>query len=466
MHGEAITSPTPLPHGPKGRWLTGNLTDFGRDPLGFLDRCAQEYGDYVPLRFLNKRAIIINDPRAIEEVLVTQNRNFTKTSGFRTPFMDRLFGNGLLTSEGATWARQRRMAQPAFHRGQMAAYASSIVGFAERLIHGWQPGETRPIHSDLTKLTTQVVVKVLFDCDVPPEIEEMEQASLKMMERFSSPRSGWGLVANFLPVPGARRFEALLDRTDAFIYRSIEQRRARGNGTGDLLSTLIEARDEHGDGMSDRQLRDELMTLMGAGLDTTALALSWSCYLLARHPAVAEKLRDELRTVLNGRPPEFGDIRSLPFTDAVFKEAMRLYPPAWIMAREAARDCTLGGYPIARGTSILISQWLKHRDPRIFERPDEYIPARWLAQPAIPKFGYFPFGGGPRLCIGNGLAQLEAPLALATICQKFTFECDPDYVVKLLPSITLQPKGGIHLRVQPVPRGEKAPVLREPTPHA
>lgn len=441
-------TPREWPAGPRGKWLTGHLTEFSSRPLEFLERCVREHGDFVPIRFLNKPAVILNDPAAIEEVLVTQSRSFTKMRGYDTPFVGRLFGNGLLTSDGATWLRQRKMMQPAFHRGKLSVYAPVIVHLAEKMIAEWKSNETRPTHADLTNLTGQVVIKAMFDCDVPPEIHDLEKASFETMESMSRPRTFWNLLTSFLPAPGARRFDGVMDRLDAFIYGLIKERRASGKDHGDILTMLLGARDEQGNGMSDTQLRDELTTLIAAGLDTTVLSLSWCCYLLARHPAVSERLENELRTVLKGRAPELADLATLKFTEATLKEAMRLYPPAWIMTREASADCVVGGYPIPRGTAIVISQWLKHRDGRIFDRPTEFDPSRWLDAPAIPKFAYFPFGGGPRMCIGSIFAMMEAPLGLATICRKFRFECDPSYEVKPWASITLQPNGGLHLRVR------------------
>lgn len=449
-----MTSPSEprWPAGPKGNLLSGNLNAFGRDPIGFLEECVRDYGDFVPLRFFNKRVVIINEPNAIEAVLVTQSRHFTKTLGYRTPFMRRLFGEGLLTSEGSLWVRQRRLAQPAFHREKVASYAPIVVGFAERMMAGWRPGETRPIHSDIMKLTTEVVTKTLFNSGVPTEIDELGTASQAVMERFTAQWSGWRLLTSFLPNASDSRFKQVMKRLDAFIYRLIEERRKSAHDMGDLLSTLVQSQDESG-GMTNRQLRDELTTLMVAGLDTTALALSWSCYLLALNPAAADSLRDELARVLAGRAPEFRDLAALKFTEAIIKEAMRLFPPAWLVGREAHADCEIGGCLIPRGTSLIMSQWLKHRDARIFPRAAEFVPERWLAPLDIPRFGYFPFGGGPRICIGSGFAMMEATLALAAIGQKIRFECAPGYVVKPWPSITLQPRGGIQLRVWPVENG-------------
>ena len=438
------------PNGPKGRWLTGNLTDFSGDPLGFLENCVREYGDFVPIRFFKKPVVIINDTDDIEKLLTTEYRNFEKMKGYSNPFTGRLFGNGLLTSDGETWVRQRRMAQPAFRRKRISAYAPVIVDLAEEMLSRWKCGETRSIHEDLTKLTGQVVIKALFNTKVPPEVDALEDAFIDALESMARKQTFLSMFRRFLPTPGVQRFGAVIDGLDTFVYRLIAERRASGKDEGDILSMLVEARDDEGNRMSDQQLRDEMTTLLMAGLDTTVLSLSWACYLLARHPDVADELRDEIQAVLGERRPQLEDLASLKLTVAILKEAMRLYPPAWIMTREAVADCSIGGYPIARGTGIIFSQWLKHRDARVFDQPDQFNPSRWLEKPPRHKFAYFPFGGGPRLCIGNGFATMEAPLGLASICQKFRFECEPGYVVDPWPSITLQPKGGIHLKLRSV----------------
>ena len=260
-------------HAPEGSFLLGNLADFGRDPLGFLNRCARDFGDFVPLRFFNRPVCLLNDPAHLEYVLATNSHNFKKTLGYRTPFVRRLFGQGLLTSEGDLWLRQRRLAQPAFHRDRIATYANTIVEFAERLLGTWKVGETRDVHQDMMRLTTEVVVKTLFNAPVPRQIDDMSRSSAVVMERFATQWSGWRLLASVLPTPGAWRFERVMRRLDDYIYGVIRERRASGRDAGDLLSMLLQARDEAGQGMSDRQLRDELTTLMVAGLDTTALAL-------------------------------------------------------------------------------------------------------------------------------------------------------------------------------------------------
>jgi cytochrome P450 len=439
--------------GPKGSFLLGNLPAFGRDPLGFLEGCVREFGDFVPLRFLGRPVLFINDPAAIEQVLVTQARSFRKTIGYRTPFMRRLFGQGLLTSEGEFWTRQRRLSQPAFHRDRIATYAGTIVEFTEEMVASWRPGETRNIHVEMMRLTTRVVTRTLFNSPVPPEIDQMGQASVVVMRRFATQWNGFRLLLNLLPTAESRRFKEVMQRLDDYIFGLIRDRRANGKDHGDLLSMLLLARDDDGTGMNDQQLCDELKTLMVAGLDTTALTFSWALYLLARNPAVDGRLHEEIASVLQGRPPAFADLLKLRYTEAVVKETMRLYPPAWIVGREAIRDCEIAGNPIRPGISVIMSQWVKHRDARHFPDPEQFLPERWTGNLTLPKLVYFPFGAGPRICIGSSFAMMEAVLGLATIIQNFRFTAAPDYRVEVWPAITLQPKGGIMLQI--VPRSEK-----------
>lgn len=428
----------------------GHLGEFGTNPLRFLERCADEFGDFVPLRFLHRPVILINHPDAIEAVLTSQARNFQKTLGYRTPFMRRLFGQGLLTSEGAFWTQQRRLAQPAFHRDRIAGYAKTIVQFTREMLSGWTSGALRDVHEEVLKLTTRVVVKTLFNAEVPGAIAQLGDASTVVLQQFTEQWSLWQLVRAIFPNAGTRRFEQVVRDLDDFILKLIRENRAAGNDRGDLLSMLLLARDESSQGMSDQQLRDELVTLMVAGLDTTALAVSWAMYLLAKNPDELRILKTEIRDVIGDRHPDFTDLPKLKFAEAVVKESMRLYPPAWIVGREAMSDCEIAGRRIRKGVSLIMSQWLKHRDPRFFSEVRKFCPGRWLddSTKSLHKFAYFPFGGGPRSCIGSSFAMMEAMLVLVSIFQNFCVDCEASYEVEPWPSITLQPKGGIWLRLE------------------
>ncbi|MBU6399874.1 MAG: cytochrome P450 [Verrucomicrobia bacterium] len=443
-------SAIPSPAGPRGSLLLGNLAEFGKHPLGFLERCAREFGDFVPLRFLHRPVVLLNHPALIEAVLAGPHRQFRKTIGYRTPFMRRLFGQGLLTSDGDFWTRQRRLAQPAFHRERIAGYGGVIAQYTREMLSGWQTGAVRDVHDDVLKLTTRVVVKTLFNAEVPPSIRQLGEASAVVLEQFTRQWSAWRLLWAWFPTAGTRRFEGVMRELDAFIFDLIREGRDTRQDHGDLLSMLLKVRDESGNGMSDRQLRDELVTLMVAGLDTTALAVSWALLLLAQHPESQRRLRVEIHRVVGGRTPGVADLPQLPYTEAVLKESMRLYPPAWLVGREAVEDGEIGGHFIKRGTSLVMSQWLMHRDARYHAEPAAFRPERWL-EPAcqhLPKFAFFPFGGGPRICIGNSFAMLEATIALVSILQSWQINCEPDYTVEPWPSITLQTRGGIWLKVE------------------
>ncbi len=443
------TSAATLP-GPKGSWLTGNLTDFGQNPLEFLEKSVRDYGDFVPMRFLHQKIFLLNDPADIEEVLTTQARNFRKTLGYRTPVMRRIFGVGLVTSEGEHWVRQRRLAQPAFHRDRIATYATAITGFTEEMVATWKDGETRDIHHEMMQMTIRVVTKTLFNSPVPPELNDVIASSTVVMERFTTQWKWYRALFGLLPSVMSWRFSRGMRRLDDFIYGLIRERRASGQDTGDLLSMLLQARYEDGSAMSDQQLRDELTTLLVAGMDTTALALSWAFYLLAQNPASVPPLHEELNRVLGGRTPTFADLPQLNYTEMVVKETMRLYPAVWLIAREALQDCHIGGHFVKAGESLFMSQWLKHRDSRYFKEAGRFLPERWRSEEMkqLPKYAYFPFGGGPRVCIGSSFAMMEAVLALATISQKFQLTAAHGYQVIPWPAITLYPKGGVLLQVK------------------
>jgi len=434
-----------IPHGPKGHLLLGNMPEFNRDPLEFLARCAREYGDVVRTRFLYVTAYFLNNPDHIEYVLATNNRNFIKSRSLRSPFFHRLVGNGLVTSEGDFWRRQRRLAQPAFHRDRVNAYSEVMVNYTERMLGAWREGEVRDIHREMMRLTMEIVVRTLFNADVSGDADQVGATLQLMVKPFASQATLQWILDNRLPTPGHRRFFSAVQSIDEIVYRIIGQRRASGQDQGDLLSMLLQAQDEDGSRMTDKQLRDEVMTLFLAGHETTALALSWTWYLLARHPQVEAKLAAELEEVLGGRAPTAADLPRLRYTEMILKESMRLYPPAYGVGREALKDCEIGGYLVPAGTQLFMFQWVVHRDERYFDHPEAFRPERWADDLAarLPKYAYFPFGGGPRVCIGSSFAMMEAVLLLATIAQRFRFALVPEHSVTLLPAMSLRPKNGI-----------------------
>jgi cytochrome P450 len=429
------------PGPPSGRWR-GSFFQYSRDPLTFLPEAIHTYGDVIGLRFLKFRIYFLNHPDMIEDLLVTQARKFEKGRVLKAN--KRLFGKGLLTSEGDFWLRQRRLAQPAFHRSRINSYAEAMVQYADSLVKTWKHGEQRDIHVEMMGLTLQIVGKTLFGVEVTGEVQEVGHALEALMELNSDFRRLM-LVPGWMPTVTNIRAELAIRRLDKIIYKIIKQRRGSGEDRGDLLSMLLQAQDEDGSHMSDTQLRDEALTIFLAGHETTAVTLSWTWWLLAQHPEVEAKLHRELDSVLNGRTPTLDDLPSLRYTDRVITESMRLYPPAWGMARMAVEDTELAGYKIRKGSGVTVSQWAVHRDPRWFDAPLEFRPERWEGDLAkrLPRFAYFPFGGGPRQCIGNSFALMETALVLATIAQQFRFNIVPEHPVVPIASITLRPRYGI-----------------------
>jgi cytochrome P450 len=431
--------------------LLGNLVDFSRDVLGAYDDWSRRYGDVVSVRLGAWPAVLLNHPDHVEHVLVRTPHNFIKF-----PFFFRhvraVFGQGLLTSEGPLWLRQRRLAAPAFHPRQVAGYGDEIVHFTERMLETWRPGDLRDVHVDAMGLTLRIAAKTLFDTEIESDVAEIGEAFEVIADEIAARIRRPFRIPDAIPTPGNVRYLRGVRRIDRLVARIIRAHREQGAQRGDLLSLLMQARDEEGQAMSGRQLRDEVITLLLAGHETTALALSWTWYLLARHPEADARLAAELRHVLGGRAPAVDDLPQLRFTEQVVTEAMRLYPPAWGFGRAALADCEIGGYDIPAGTTVIISPWVLHRDPRHFEDPFEFRPERWSGDLArkLPRFAYIPFGGGPRICIGNRFAMMEAVLVLATVARRFQLHGHGAAPVVPLPSITLRPKGGV--RVTPIER--------------
>ncbi len=439
----------PLPPGPKGNLILGVMPEFNRDTLGFIERC-RDYGDVVRMRFLYLTVHFLYNPDHIEYVLSTNAKNFIKSRSLRSPFFQRLVGNGLLTSEGEEWKRQRRLAQPAFHRQRISAYGHVMVEYTTRMISSWRADEERDIHRDMMRLTLEIVVKTLFNADVSGDADKVGRVLSQMVKPFASQATLKWILDNRLPTPTHRRFNAAAREIDEIVYRIIAERRSSGSDQGDLLSMLLAAHDEDGSQMTDRQLRDEVMTLFLAGHETTALTLSWAWYLLAQNPEVEAKFHAELDEVLDGRLPTVADLARLKYTEMIAKESMRLYPPAYGVGREAIQEFELGGYRVPAKSQLFMFQWVTQRDPRFFPDPERFCPERWTEDfsSSLPKYAYFPFGGGPRACIGNYFAMMEVVLLLATIGQRFRFSLLPDRPVSLMPAMSLRPRDGIRVRVE------------------
>jgi cytochrome P450 len=428
------------PSGPRPRPVLGNLVEFGRDPLGFFTSCANTYGDIVSIRLGAWPAVVLNHPDLAEQVLVTHNRSFIKHRFFWR-HVEALFGSGLLTSEGDFWLRQRRLAQPAFHRERIAAYSRVMVELSDAMSDEWQAGETRNMHHEMMELTLRIVVRTLFDVEAPKDVDALgrafDRAVKEIAARFRRPFK----IPDWVPTPGNLRYREAIRRIEGFIQRVIDERRRDGGDRGDLLSMLLAARDEDGTSMTDQQVRDEAITLFLAGQETTAIALSWIWMLLSQNPEADAKLAEEIRLVLDGRPPSADDLPRLVYTQAVVQEGLRLYPPAWVIGREAIAPCEVGDYHVPVGTTVFVSPWVIHRDARYYEGPDEFRPERWLgdARARLPRYAYMPFGAGPRLCIGSGFAMMEATMLLAALARRFRPSLNGTQNIPPFPTITLRP---------------------------
>lgn len=434
------------PPGPKPHFPIGNMPLASNDPLGTFLGWAREYGDIFYYRAAWLHVYFLNDPDLIEWVLIRNSQNLLKDRVVQNSRW--FFGNGLLTNEGDSWLRQRRLSQPAFHRDRIASHARIMAGYADQMIATWNDGETRDIHQEMMQLTLRIVVHCLFNVEAE-DTGAISAAMNVLMRNTTGARMLFPPIARFLPTPTMIAVRRSVRQLDEMVYRIISNHRAGSGDSGDLLSMLMNARDEDGTGMNDQQLRDEVLTFLLAGHETTALALSWTFHLLGQNPGVEEELHAELREVLGERAPAFSDLPALAYTDRVIKESMRLYPPAWSLARTAISDFELRGYTIPAGANIVMSQWIMHRNLKYFTDPGRFNPDRWLdpAMQKLPRFAYFPFGGGPRQCIGNSFATMEAVLLLATIAQRFRLRPVHSHPVVPVPSFTLRPKHGIAMMI-------------------
>jgi cytochrome P450 len=439
------------PPGPKRKFLGANFLSFRRDPLTFLQDAAREHGDIVYFKMGPQEVYFLNHPDHVKDVLVTHHQNFIKGRALQRS--KRLLGEGLLTSEGDFHRRQKRLAQPAFHKQRVAAYGRMMTDYASRVSLRWQDGQTLDIAHEMMSLTLSIVGKTLFDADVEAEAEEIGEALTAVMELFNAMLLPFSELLEKLPLPQKRRFQKAKDRLDTTIYRLINERRHSGEDHGDLLSMLLLAQDEEGDGgqMTDEQVRDEALTIFLAGHETTANALTWTWYLLSQNPSVEAKLHAELDAVLEeGRAPTFEDVPKLRYTEMVLAESMRLYPPAWAIGRLALKNYEVGGYTVPANSLVLLSQYVMHRDERYFPQAARFDPERWTAEAreARPTYSYFPFGGGPRRCIGEGFAWMEGILLIATLARKWRMSFVTGHPVEPRPVITLRPKHGMRMTLE------------------
>jgi cytochrome P450 len=447
-----------LPPGPKLSLLDTLVYRPGLgNPLEFFHNIAKTYGDLASYRMAGELLFLVNDPALIKDILVTNHRNFTKSRGLERT--KRLLGNGLLTSEGAFHLRQRRLLQPAFHRDRIAGYGRTMVEYADRTRRRWTDGATLDIAREMNRLTLSIVGKTLFDADVEADAATVGEALTGVIESFWMMMLPLADLLERLPVPKLRRAREARARLDALIYRLIAERRASGRDHGDLLSMLLDAQDDPATRsnddvggnqtpfMTDLQVRDEAMTIFLAGHETTANALTWTWYLLSGADRIRAELHAEVDRVLQGRLATVADIGSLPYVERVVTEAMRLYPPAWLIGRRAIAEYPIGGYVAPPRSILVMSPYIVQRDQRYYRDPDRFDPDRWTPEfrAGLPRFAYFPFGGGPRQCIGESFAWMELILIVATIAQQWDLQLLPGHPVELQPLITLRPKHGMRM---------------------
>ena len=449
--GTAATSQAVAePRGPRS-WLPGgDFWAFRRDPLTFLPHVARTYGDLARLSFGQQRVYVISRPEWIEDVLVNSASRFGK--GVALERARRVLGNGLLTSGGAEHLRQRRLIQPLFHRQHVQGFANSMVKHASRWTNAVTPGSDMDMTAQMGALTLAIVGETLFSSDVQDDANEVRTAMNDAVAGFALAFVPMVERLEKLPLPIFRRMREARTRLDQVIRKVIAKRREAEDPSHDLISMLLAARDPenpHAVGMSDEQIRDEAITIFLAGHETTANAMAWTWHLLGSAPDAEARLHSELDHVLGGRVPTAEDVPRLEWTRAVVSESMRLWPPAWTMGRRVLQAHSIGGYTLEPRSLVIMSQWVVHHDPRWWDRPDAFAPERWLSplddargKPAPrPKYAYFPFGGGSRVCIGESFAWTEAILLLATIAQRWRFRPVPGSTPEAEPRITLRPKG-------------------------
>ena len=426
----------------KGLSLAKALLEFGRTPLKFSLRCAKEYEDIVSLNIGSAQFYLLNHPSLVEEVL-GNHQNSVKDYAYRV--LQDVFGNGLLLSHGDSWKYHRRLIQSAFNRDRFTAYAKRVVVETDLMLNNWQIGETRDIHHEMSCLTAKIIVRAMFGVDATEMAEEIVWAVDKIMQQYAHQAETFYLLPTWLPIRGNWQANRAKKRLDEIVYSIVEQRKQQTKD--DLLSTMLNVRDEGGR-LSSKELRDEVTTLLLAGYDTTANALSWTLMLLAQNPEVEAKLTAEVTSVLAGRSPAVDDIPQLTYTEMVIKESMRLYPPAWILSRELICDCQIGGYDFSRGTVVYLSQWAIHRSARFFPEPEQFNPDRWAdnLEQRLPRCAYFPFGAGARVCIGKAFSMMETTLVLAMVMQRFHLTLRSDST-EPLPSFTLRPKHGLKMAI-------------------
>ncbi len=434
------------PPGPSGYPIVGVAPRIGKDFPGFLLKMAVEYGGITLLELGPKRTYFVTQPEYLKQILVDNNRNYVKGYDAVKP----LFGDGLLTSDGDTWFRQRRLMQPAFHHQQLASFANTMIDFTAQMLDQWDivKRNNQPIDvaAEMMGLTQKIILKTMFSADANANMADITLAFDIALNHFNNAMFSPLSQITWLPTAANRRYHWALRTLDEVVYAMITDRRTTHRDESDLLTMLMNARDaDTGEGMSDKQIRDEMMTIFLAGHETTATTLSWAWHLLSQHPEAADKLKAEVATVLDGRAPTVKDLPNLTYTRMIIEEAMRLYPPAWMFARVSVNPDVIGGFDVPAGSLIMLSPYVTHHLPSIWNDPEKFDPGRFTPEQAGTrhKYAYLPFSGGPRICIGNSFAMMEAQLIMAMIVQKYQFHTVPGREVTPLARATMRPFPGV-----------------------
>ena len=451
-----------LPPGPKGLPIAGNAFQFQRDPLRFVRDLERTYGRMATIHLGNTALVLFFRPEHVRYFLTEQPRNFTKAE--HDGPLHQFLGDGLLTIEGDFHRQQRRLVQPAFHKHRVESYGDIMVQLTQEMLADWQPGTEINIAQAMQQLTLRIIAKTLFNVDSSAQSSELGHAFTTMIENGGRPMGPQRRLRLDLPFTAYGKSMMGKRTLDAFVYHLIAQHRAEKRDVGDVLSMLLAAQEE-GDTLTDKQVHDHVLTFVGAGHETVQNTLSWTFYLLSQHPEVREKLLTELQSVLAGRAPTVADLPNLPYLDWVVNESWRVYPPAWVQGRRAIEAFDLDGYHFPAGTIAMLSQWVIHHLPDVWGDPDVFRPERWdpVNGQKVPHGAYFPFGGGPRICIGMPFAQLEVRLLLATILQRYTPLLVPGFPVVLEPRVTVRPKYGVRMILEPTAIAEHAvPAATEP----
>ncbi|WP_196260236.1 cytochrome P450 [Pelagibacterium limicola] len=442
------TGATITPPGPRGLPILGHILDIARDAVGYLERCAQTYGDVTRLQLGAYPALLINEADLLEQIYVKQHEKFIKNRVFWRQ-LRALLGNGLFVAEHEDWRRERHFAAPAFATRPLQAYAPAMVAEAERRVAGWRDGQEIDMHREMMALGLMIAARTLLNADVTGDLPGIEQGVDWVMDEIAARYARPILIPDAVPLPGHIRYRKGIKALEALIYRIIEDQRAGRSAPEGLIGQLMGARDETGRPMSDVQLRDAICNMLLAGYETSALTMAWGFDLLGRERDIQDQIAAEVRDVIGDRTPTHEDLPALKLTENAIIEILRLRPPGWMIGREAIEDTRIGNYDIPKGMTLLTSPWVTQRDPRYFDDPQAFRPERWAGnlRRTLPRFAYFPFGGGPRVCIGNRFAMMEAMLLLAVIVRRFDIERMVEREAGFVPSITMRPKAGLWVRL-------------------